>query len=365
MTQRTDQFVRVGVIGLGFMGATHVNAYRAAARDGFPCALVAVCDTKESRRRGIFSDVGGNIGDTSDPTPAFDPKRIRAYAVADELLADREVDLVSICTHTDTHVDLAVRALRAGKHVLVEKPVALTADEVRRVRDAAREAGRLCMPAMCMRFWPAWAWLKQRIDDRSLGRCTALTLTRLGSSPAWSRPFYGDLARSGGALVDLHVHDADFVYFCFGRPESVYSVGDLTHLTTAYQFPETPKTGPVPVLGKTGTGPVFPGHVVAEGAWLAPGSAFRMRYVGVFERATVDYDLGRDDQLLICRDGRAEPVEVSKLLGYDEEVRHLVSAVARGARPSDLGATLEDAVVVTEMLDAERRSIESRQIINL
>src|SRR5688500_5951283 len=280
MTQRTDQFVRVGVIGLGFMGATHVNAYRAAARDGFPCALVAVCDTKESRRRGIFSDVGGNIGDTSDPTPAFDPKRIRAYAVADELLADREVDLVSICTHTDTHVDLAVRALRAGKHVLVEKPVALTADEVRRVRDAAREAGRLCMPAMCMRFWPAWAWLKQRIDDGALGRCTGLTLTRVGAAPAWSGAFYADSSRSGGALVDLHVHDADFVLFCFGRPSSVYTVGDVNHVTTAYRFDRDDR----------------PAHVVAEGAWLTPGTAFRMRYVAAFERATADFDLFREPQ---------------------------------------------------------------------
>ena len=339
--------VRVGVIGLGFMGATHVGAYLAAARDGFPCALAAVCDTKESRRRGIFRDVGGNIGDTAGNEPAFDAAHVRAYANPDQLLADRDVDLVSICTHTDTHVDLAIRALRAGKHVLVEKPVALKVDDVRRLRDAARGTRKLCMPAMCMRFWPAWAWLKQRIEDGSLGRCTALTLTRLGATPAWSRPFYGDLARSGGALVDLHVHDADFVHFCFGRPASVYGVGDLTHLTTAYRFDDGPR------------------HVVAEGAWLAPGSAFRMRYVATFDGATVDYDLGRGDQLLLCRDGRAEPVEVSNLLGYDEEVRHLVGAVARGARADELRATLDDAVAVTEMLDAERASVERGQAVHL
>ena len=342
-----DRLIRVGVIGLGFMGATHVAAYLAAARDRFPCALAAVCDTKESRRRGIFSDVGGNIGEAAGSLPAFDPAHVRAYANPDELLSDRGIDLVSLCTHTDTHVDLAIRALRAGKHVLVEKPVALKVDDVRRLRDVARETGKLCMPAMCMRFWPAWAWLKDRIDDGSLGRCTALTLTRLGATPAWSRPFYGDLARSGGALVDLHVHDADFVYHCFGRPGAGYSVGDETHVTTAYQFDNGPR------------------HVVAEGAWLAPGSAFRMRYVAMFEGATVDYDLGRGDQLLLCRDGRAEPVEVSKLLGYDEEVRHLVGAVARGASANELRATLDDAVAVTEMLDAERASAERRQAVQL
>ena len=353
MSDRPESVVRVGVIGLGFMGATHVGAYLAAARDGLPCALAAVCDTKESRRRGIFSDVGGNIGDAAGDAPAFDPAHVRACANPDELLADRGVDLVSICTHTDTHVDIAARALRAGKHVLVEKPVALNVDDVRRLRDVARQSSRLCMPAMCMRFWPAWAWLKDRIDDGSLGRCTALTLTRLGASPAWGRAFYGELDRSGGALVDLHVHDADFVYHCFGRPAAVFSVGDLTHVTTCYDF------------ARTGTGPAFPRHVVAEGAWLAPGSAFRMRYVAQFDGATVDYDLGRADQLLLCRDGRAEPIEVSKLLGYDEEVRHLIGAIARGAGEDHLRATLDDAVAVTEMLDAERASTERRQPVEL
>src|SRR5688500_7937660 len=275
------QPVRVGVIGLGFMGATHVAAYQAAARDGFPCELVAVCDRKAPRRAGRLSDVGGNIGDLSDPRPAFDAERVRAYVDGDELIRDPGVDLVSICTRTDTHADLGVRALRAGKHALVEKPVALNVDEVRRVRDVARASNRLCMPAMCMRFWPAWAWLKRRIDDGSFGRCTGLTLTRIGAAPSWSGAFYADASRSGGALADLHVHDADFVLFCFGRPSSVYSVGDVNHVTTAYRF----------------DGAGAPAHVVAEGGWLSPGTAFRMRYVARFERATADFDLSRDPHL--------------------------------------------------------------------
>lgn len=348
MTPKGDKLVRVGVIGLGFMGATHVAAYQSAARDGFPCALVAVCDHKSWRREGWLGDVGGNIGDTSGAKQAFDPRRVTAYVHADELLAEPTVDLVSICTPTDTHADFAIRSLLAGKHVLVEKPVALRADDVRRVEHAARESKSLCMPAMCMRFWPAWAWLKDRIDDRRYGACTGLTLTRIGSAPAWSSSFYSDARRSGGAIVDLHIHDADFVRYCFGDPVSVFSAGSVNHVTTIYQFT------------KTGTGPVL---VVAEGGWLAPGTGFRMRYVAEFEHASADFDFGRDPQLLLSHDGKCNPVEVSALSGYDEEIRHLVQAVAEQKR--ELRATLADAIKVAELLDAERRSLEERDIVTV
>src|SRR3954468_11384891 len=114
--------VRIGVIGLGFMGATHIAAINAARAAGFPCELAAVCDRKESRRRGELWDVGGNaVSDTSAKKVAFDPANVRGYQNADDLLNDPHIELICICTRTDTHVDLATRSLRAGKHVLVEK----------------------------------------------------------------------------------------------------------------------------------------------------------------------------------------------------------------------------------------------------
>jgi predicted dehydrogenase len=202
------------------------------------------------------------------------------------------------------------------------------------------------MPAMCMRFWPAWAWLKERIEHRTYGRCTGLTLTRIGAAPSWSASFYRDINRSGGALVDLHVHDSDFVLFCFGRPGSVCSVGEINHLTTSYRFGEVDA----------------PAHVVAEGGWLAPGTPFRMRYLAAFEHATADFDLAREPQLLLSHGGKTEPVAISALSGYDVEVRHMLSVTRKDAAAL---ATLDDAVAVTEMLDAERRSLNRHEIIQL
>src|SRR5438552_2671580 len=117
MTATPPPPVRVGIIGLGFMGATHVAAYTAAHEAGFACELVAVCDRKESRLRGELLDVGGNaVSDMSARKLAFDAQRVRAYERDEQLIADPSIDLVSVCTRTDTHVDVATRCLRAGKH---------------------------------------------------------------------------------------------------------------------------------------------------------------------------------------------------------------------------------------------------------
>jgi len=338
--------IRVGVIGLGFMGATHIAAINAAREAGFACRLTAVCDRKESRRQGKLWDVGGNaVSDTSAQKLAFDPGEVTGYERDEQLINDPNIDLVCICTRTDTHVELAARALRAGKHVLVEKPVSLHASEIRKLDAIARETGKICMPAMCMRFWPAWSWLKARIDDRQFGRCVSATFARLAAMPSWSG-FFADGAKSGGALVDLHIHDADFVYWCFGKPDSVSSAGRVgssgavDHVTTIYRS------------GK----PQAATHVVAEGGWDHHGGfAFRMRYVAIFEHATVDFDLTRDPQLLLCRDGKSEPVNLEPLSGYDLQLRHLVDVIKSGK--SETLATLTDAAAVADLLDAERESV--------
>src|SRR5690554_1888149 len=126
-----SQPLRIGIIGLGFMGATHVGAFRAARDAGFANDLVAVCDRKPSRRAGELDDVGGNLATSGRESRAFDPSIVRGYERAEDLIADPGIDLISICTRTDTHVELTIRALEAGKHVLIEKPVALTSNDVR------------------------------------------------------------------------------------------------------------------------------------------------------------------------------------------------------------------------------------------
>lgn len=352
--------IGIGVIGLGFMGQTHVRAYQSAAADGFGCRLVAVCDPEPDRRAGKTA-AAGNIGrDGGEGKQLFDPRLVNGYATPEELLADPAVQLVSICTYTETHVDLAIASLAAGKHVLVEKPISLRSGEVRKLAAAARAAqdrhGLLCMPAMCMRFWPGWDWLRARIVDGSLGRVRSATFTRLGSGPAWASGFYRDPSRSGGALFDLHIHDTDFICWCFGRPASVCSAGDLQHISTIFRFASSDA----------------PSHVVAEGAWdLAPGAGFRMRFLVNFERGTAEFDLSRGPAapalVLHTAEGTSAVEPMARgggiATGYDGEVRHLLAAITSGQ--TQLHATMDDAAGVAEVLEAERASQQHMRAVDL
>jgi len=332
-----DRVVNVGVLGLGFMGRMHLGAYSAANGRGSTNRLVAVCDADADRRAG---KPGGAGNLESGPTEElmFDPSVVRAYADPAELFADDEVELISICTHTDSHVDLAIQALEAKKHVLVEKPVALTSAEVERLATAAEAASTLCMPAHCMRFWPGWDWLKDTIDAGTYGPVRAASFRRLASPPGWSADFYKNSARTGGALLDLHIHDADFIRWCFGSPDGVTSTGTLDHITTLYHY----NSGPA--------------HVVAEGGWdHTPGFPFQMRYVVVFEEATAEFNISADEPLMLSHAGECMPITLPAGDGYVGEVMHLIDAVAAGSK--DLRCTVREAAELAHMLERERESL--------
>jgi predicted dehydrogenase len=195
------------------------------------------------------------------------------------------------------------------------------------------------MPAMCVRFWPGWSWLAERVRAGTFGAVRSAAFRRLGTRPTWSNGFYEDYAQSGGALFDLHVHDADFVRWCLGAPSRVTTAGTLDHATTMYGYPRGA------------------GHVTAEGGWdHAAGFPFRMAYTVAFEEATADYDLNREPKLLLARRGAAEPVALEPTSGYDGEVRHFADAIAG---KTDLAATCGQAAALVRMLEAERKSLES------
>jgi predicted dehydrogenase len=246
-----------------------------------------------------------------------------------------------------------VAALRAGKHVLCEKPLARSAAVCREIVAVAKQSRGCFMPAHCLRFWPEWAWLKQAIAEARFGRVLALKLTRLSEPPGWSQGTYFKGDDSGGALLDLHIHDTDFVQFCFGRPQAVCSTGQsqlsgaIDHVTTIYR-----------VAGGA--------SVVAEGSWLmGPGFGFKMAYHAVFEQATVDYDCTRGAEALkVFEKGKsAQVITCGGADGYVGELKHLVESIAAGRAPSVV--TGEDGLSAVEICEAEERSIRTGQWVAL
>jgi predicted dehydrogenase len=317
--------IGVAVIGAGYWGPNLVRNFQSSNE----FRLRWLCDLDVDRARRVLG--GYSTVDTTGELAT--------------VLADDNVDAVAIATPAGTHLDVAMAALAAGKHVLVEKPVALRERAAARLAAAARAARTLCLPAMCMRFWPGWNWLRDAVADGRYGTVRSAAFRRLGSHPGWASSFYADPRRSGGALFDLHVHDADFITWLFGMPRSVSAAGTHDHVTTQYRFEHGPA------------------HVVAEAGWdHDPGMPFRMAYTLVFEHATADFDGARDPALRLFRDGHEQPVELPAGTGYDGEVRHLLTAIAHGAA---LQATCDEAQAVTRLLAAEEASLRSGQSVDV
>jgi predicted dehydrogenase len=269
------------------------------------------------------------------------------------MLADPDILAVDICAPTLAHHDLAIAALRAGKHVLCEKPFARTAAQAREMAAVAAESNRILMPAMCLRFFPEWVWVKTAIADGRFGQVLSARFRRVAEPPGWGQQNFLDGAKSGGALLDLHIHDTDFVQFCFGRPRAVRSSGHtkisgaIDHVVTEYE-----------VAGGA--------MVHAEGAWcMTPGFGFNMSYTVNFERATVDYDLARGaDALKVCEAGQAAQVlKLGQPDGYVGELRHFAECIANDTQPSIV--TAADGVSSMEICEAEERSVRTRQRIEL
>lgn len=337
--------INVGVIGLGFMGATHLKAWQKIA----DARITALCNPSGRHLDGDFSKIAGNL-------PGQEPLRldlagIHTYRDTAAFLADPGLQLVDICAPTPQHHPLTLAALAAGKHVLCEKPFARTSAQAREMIAAAMRAQRFLMPAMPLRFWPQWIFLRQAITDGRFGKVLSARFRRVAQPPGWGA--FMDGRNSGGALLDLHVHDVDFILHCFGRPRSVFATGYSTvsgaidHVVAQYQFP----SGPI---------------VHAEGAWaLADGFGFNASYTANFERATLDYDLARGAEALrLFEPGKAPQVlNLEGEDGFVGELRHIAGCIATGQAPSVV--TAADGLAAVELCEAEERSIQTGQIISL
>jgi predicted dehydrogenase len=334
--------INVGVVGLGMMGLTHLDAYckYAGAR------VVAICDIDEDRLAGKTQAVGNIEGQAQDGVAALDVAR---YKEADRLIADADVDLVDICLPTELHVEFGVKVLRAGKHLFVEKPLGRTHQTVGQLLQAEEESAGMAFVGQCMRFWPGWTWLKTAIDEQPYGKVLAATFRRLASHPGG--PFYSDGQRCGGAVLDLHIHDTDFVRFCFGTPKSVMCHGyskitdQPDHVVTHYQYDDIPL-------------------VVAEGGWaMSEGFPFQMAFTVNFEKATAVYDSAAAVPLMLYRPGdEPEPVPCDPRMGYEIEIEYFLNCIATGEKPSVV--TLQEAAASLKIVEAEVLSLrEQRPVI--
>jgi predicted dehydrogenase len=334
--------MNIGIIGLGMMGRTHYEAYQEIEGAN----VIAVADRNPKRASGDLSGTGGNV--LKGGVNQLPMDKIRGTTNASELIAMKDVDIIDICVPTVEHVSVAVEALKSGKHVLCEKPLARTLGEAETIAAAAREAKGFFMPAMCMRFWPQWAWLKKAIDEKRYGKVLAASFRRVAQMPAG---WYKDGKASGGAVLDLHIHDTDFIQYVFGMPKAVSSrgyakeSGEIDHLATHYLYDNIPL-------------------VIAEGGWaMVEGYGFSMQYTVNFEKATADFDLAREQPLKLSKDGKTEPIDCGPGFGYAAELRYFLDCVSKKQKPTVV--TAGDGVRSIKIVEAEVKSTRSGETVRL
>lgn len=340
-----EGIVNVAVVGLGFMGVTHLRAYLNHPR----ARVVAVCGGTRLPVNGVLAGVAGNIKKSDDIHLGT---QVRVHRRFEDLLADAEVQLVDICSPTPLHAEQAIAALQSGRHVLCEKPLARTSEAARAILKVAAQAPGILMPAMCMRFWPGWSWLKQVVTEQTFGRVLAANFRRLSGLPGWSKPgAYSPADDPGGALFDLHIHDTDFVNYLFGRPACVYSSGVLgpggvvKHVVTQYHYPDGPA-------------------VHAEGGWLLT-QGFTLTYTIQCERATLDFDLARGlEALRIIEVGQSpRTVDCGGPDGYEEEIACLLDGIVNARLPQMV--TGRDGLAALEICEAEEQSLRTGAVIKI
>ena len=324
----------VAIIGAGFMGSAHAANYAALGQ----CVRVKwVCGRLPERAARVAESVG------AESTTDFEA-----------VLCDPEVDAVDICLPTSLHREVAERAFAAGKHVFLEKPLALTVEDGNAIVAAAEQSGSLFMVGLVLRFWPEYVELHRLVERGELGRPRAVFAQRLSPPADWAA-WLRDPAQSGGTAVDLMIHDFDQMNALLGTPRSVYA--------------SEPQPGHVHAVVEYEGG----GSGVAEGSMAMPASypfSSDIRVLG--ERGVAEYafsatpvegegNIGASSSARGLRvypaggDMRVEAVESADPWG--PEIEYFVSCLETGRRPEE--ATGEQALAALRVALAANRSLES------
>lgn len=298
--------LKVALVGYGFMGRMHSNVYSALPN----AKVVAVIDRDLARAQECAALHGA-----------------QAFRQLEEAVEAVEIDAVDICLPTDLHRNFAVTAANLGKHVLCEKPMALSLEEADDMIQAAESNQVRLMIAHCIRFWPEYAYLTQLVRTSELGQLLSINMTRYGEFPSWSSDdWLSDEGRAGGGSLDMHIHDTDYALGLLGDPTEVVSFGTedgrgIGQIFTTMQFP----SGTIAHL---------------EGGWnLPPQTPFKMAFRAIFERGVAIMDGGPLTIYQVGKDPFTPEFEkmsaagggnISDLGGYFHEIKYFVDRILSG-----------------------------------
>ncbi len=300
--------IRVGILGCNYMGKMHADCYRALEN----VEVAAVADIREEVAASVAKEHGAKV-----------------FTDAMELIERCELDAIDICLPTFLHTQYALKAMEKVRYVFIEKPVALNEEECEKLLKKQRETGAQVQIGQVIRFWDEYVYLKKLVDEKTYGEVVNATFRRISPSPLWSQNDWIRQSKfSGGAIVDLHVHDIDYMFYLFGEPKKRSCIKNTrgehnSYITTICDYEDF--------------------VVSVEGTWyLPPSYPFNMYYRVVFEKAVVEYDKGLvtiydangsftpEIKKTVTSSGNFEGGNISEQSGYINELKYFTNQIKAG-----------------------------------
>jgi len=327
------------------MGKMHFKNYRQI--EGVEVA--AICDIVKEK----LTDKPQKAGNIEGADKKFDLAGCAIFTDVEKMFDEASLDAVSITLPTYLHKEYTIKAIRAGLHVLCEKPMALNSSDSQEMIDVAQQYEKVLQIGHCIRFWPEYMKVKKIIDSGQYGNVKAAIFHRLSLSPTWVWDnWLLDAKRSGGALLDLHIHDADFIQYLWGIPDSVvtraikgYS-GGYDHVVTQYLYKDEKV-------------------ITAEGGWMMTNSfGFRMSFEITLEKAVICYDSKKSPTLTIYPEScEAFTPEIENGTGYLYQMKHFVKSISGHSVPEII--TPRQSLLSIKLIELEKKSAETKAIIQI
>ena len=346
--------IRVGIVGIGFMGMVHYLTYQKVRG----AQIVAICEQDKKRLAGDWRSIKGNFGPQGT---RMDLTGVACYSEYEELLADESIDVVDVTLPPALHAPVAAKALRAGKHVFCEKPMALTIPDCRRMDRAAENSDRLLLVGHVLPFFPEYAWALKTIRSGKYGKLLGGSFKRVIADPSWLA-HYWKADQIGGPMLDLHVHDAHFIRLLFGMPHSLLCRGRMRdglaeNWHTQFDYGSE--------------GPVVHAH---SGVIAQQGRSFNHGFEIHLEQATLMFEfavIGKEGMYLcpptlLTADGKVKRPNLSDgdpMRAFHAEIKEVVRCIRSVEKSPVLDGSLASAAVL--LCQKQTESLSKGRLVRL
>jgi predicted dehydrogenase len=325
--------IKVGILGTGLMGREHLRCYSALDK----VEILAIAGRDRNKAEKLASQ--------------YNIKNV--YTSYSELIRNGNVEVIDICLPTLLHKEFTIKAAKSGKHILCEKPIALNLEDAEEMIYEVKKAGVKFMVAHVLRFWPEYLAIKSTIDQGRVGEIYEIFASRFNILPVWSvENWIMDESQSGGVVVDLMIHDFDFIYWLLGSPKSIHSFGIKNQNGFWIQVLSVMKYSETKIA-------------YVEGAYLMPeGSELNTQFRLYGEKGIINMNNQFSPSVAFYSSGKEEEfLEIPPKDGYLAEIEYFINCILEDKEPKIISSG--DAVTALKLALQAKKSLETGKEIIL